>query len=82
MNANNFMSIGTTALLILNRLRNARALRELAEQGDEKKIEDDQKLADEKRREEEAKSNRDYVNHRLRELRAWEKRIGDRIRKA
>jgi hypothetical protein len=69
-----FNQIGLAAALVINRIRNEQTLRELM-QVDEKKKEDagrdsDFGKTDEQRTEDE----RRYIEQRLREIRAWEKR--------
>lgn len=58
----------------------ANVIRWLTEPSEEKKIETDDDANTNDQREKDPKADRYYVEARLRELRAWEKRIG-RVRK-
>jgi hypothetical protein len=74
-NLNPWTSIGLQTNLILNRLRNAQALRELAnsdKQNDEETGSDADRSS---KSEKDTKTDLEYVEHRLREIAAWEKRI-------
>jgi hypothetical protein len=64
-------SIGWQALLITNRLRCQAQLNANKEQDEQGKRESAPGSADEKKRDEE----REYINHRLREIRSWERKI-------
>lgn len=63
--------IGLAAAMILNRLRNKRALLELAEEQKEQSDRDTARSGAEK---ENAERHREYVDTRLRELAAFERR--------
>lgn len=67
-----FNSISLHTALILNRLRNERTLREFAE---EKQKQGDRDAKRTRNDEEKKEDERRYIEERLREIRAWEKRI-------
>jgi hypothetical protein len=72
-------SIGLAASMILNRLRNERLLLELREEQQE---EAQGNAQPDRHEEQKAKDHSEYVNHRLRELAAFERRIdGNKKRK-